>query len=263
MPGSREVQRLHGDLEAIALLADAVLDWNDDIGEREGRRVGRALTHLVEVLLDLDARRIHRDDEGRDSAVTLGRIRLCEDDGPRRPTGVGDEGLGAVEDVLVAAPLGRRLHSCDIRPRVGLAEPERAENRLLEERREPGLLLLVGTGDEHRPGTETVREDRRPDTGAAPVQLLADEHSVERGQAQASERLWDVQIHQAELVRLRDHVDGVGRMLVVLGRLRPDLLLGELARERAKLTLLRRQRERDAAGDAGLQLGHGRHSRVD
>ena len=61
-----------------------------------------------------------------------------------------------------------------------------------------------------------------------------------------------------ELVRLRDDVDRVGRVLVVLGRLRPDLLLGELARERAELALLRRQRERDAAGDAGLHLGHDR-----
>ena len=77
------------------------------------------------------------------------------------------------------------------------------------------------------------------------------------GSAEAAERLGDVEVHEAELVRLRDHVDGVRRVLVVLGGLRPDLLLGELARERAQLALLGRQRERDAAGDAGLHLGHG------
>ena len=76
------------------------------------------------------------------------------------------------------------------------------------------------------------------------------------GQLGPAERLGDVQVHQPELVRLRDHVGRVGLVLVVLGRLRADLLLGELARERAQLALLRRQRERDAAGDAGLHRRH-------
>ncbi len=57
--------------------------------------------------------------------------------------------------------------------------------------------------------------------------------------------------------------DRMRRVLVVLGRLRPDLLLGELARERAKLALLGGQRERDAARDAGLKLSHDLRSWVD
>ena len=77
------------------------------------------------------------------------------------------------------------------------------------------------------------------------------------GQAETAERLGDVQVHQAELVRLRDDVDRMRRVLVVLGRLRPDLLLGELARERAELLLLRRQGERDPARHARLKLRHG------
>jgi hypothetical protein len=39
------------------------------------------------------------------------------------------------------------------------------------------------------------------------------------------------------------------RVLVVRGGLRADLLLGELARKRAQLLLLLRQRKRDAARD--------------
>ena len=66
----------------------------------------------------------------------------------------------------------------------------------------------------------------------------------------------DVEVHEAELVRLRDDVGRMRRVLVVLGGLRPDLLLGELARERAKLLLLGRQGERDARGDTGLHRGH-------
>ena len=65
-----------------------------------------------------------------------------------------------------------------------------------------------------------------------------------------------MEVHEAELVRLGDDVGRMRRVLVVLRGLRPDLLLGELTRERAELSLLRRQRERDAAGDAGLHLGH-------
>ena len=61
-----------------------------------------------------------------------------------------------------------------------------------------------------------------------------------------AERLGEVEVHQAELVRLGDDVGRVGLVLVVLRRLGPDLLLGELARERAELPLLVGERERDA-----------------
>ena len=117
----REVERLHRDLEAVALLAEPVLGGHDDVLQRERRRVGRALAHLVEVLLDRHARRVHRDDERGHAAVALRRVGLREDDRPRRPAGVRDERLRAVEDVLVAAPLGRRLHARDVGARVRLA----------------------------------------------------------------------------------------------------------------------------------------------
>ena len=92
--------------------------------------------------------------------------------------------------------------------------------------------------------------------GAAPVQLLRDEHAVEGGEAEAAEALGHVQVHQAELVRLRDHVGRVGLVLVVLGRLRPDLLRGEVARELAEVLLLLAQGERNARADTLLDRGH-------
>jgi hypothetical protein len=153
--------------------------------------------------------------------------------------------------------LRRRLHTRDVGTSVRLAEPERAEDRLLEKRRQPRLLLLIRAGEEHGTRPEAVGEDRRADARAPPVELFADKHAVERRQPEAAERLGDVEVHETELMRLRDHVGWVGRALVVLGRLRADLLLRELARERAQLTLLGRQCERDAASDACLQLGHG------
>ena len=124
--------------------------------EREGGRVGRALAHLLEVLLDRDAGRAHLDDEGRHAATARGRIRLREDDGPLGVAGVRDERLRAVEDVLVAVAHRGRPQRGDVRARTRLRERERAEDRLLDERRQPASLLLLPcrramTGPEPRP----------------------------------------------------------------------------------------------------------------
>ena len=73
--------------------------------------------------------------------------------------------------------------------------------------------------------------------------------------------LRQVQVHQADLVRLGDDVGRMGLVLVALGRPRADLLLRELARERAQLLLLVGEGERDAAGDTGLDCGHSDNSR--
>jgi hypothetical protein len=176
---------------------------------------------------------------------------------------VRDEHLRAVEDVLVTAALGDGLDARRVGAGVGLGERERTEERLVEERRQPRLLLLVGTRDHHRRRPEDVRHDRDRDPRAAPGELLADEHALEGGESRAAELLGHVDVHQPELVRLLDQVGGVGLMLVVLGRLGADLLVGELARERAQLTLLRRQGERDASRDARLQCCHARSPGLD
>src|SRR4051794_20125850 len=118
---------------------------------------------------------------------------------------------------------------------------------MLEERWQPRRLLLVGARDDDRARAEAVRAERRGDPGAAPVELLADEHSVECAEPEAAVLLRNVEVHQAELVRLADDVGGVGHVHVVLGRPRPDLLLRERARERAQLALLIGERERDSA----------------
>ena len=108
-------------------------------------------------------------------------------------------------------------------------------------------LLLVVAGDDDRRRAERVRDDRDGDPGAAPRELLADQHPREAGQARAAVLLREVDVHQADLVRLRDHVGRMRRVLVVLGGLRADLLLGELARQLAQRLLLVAERERDAA----------------
>jgi len=108
-----------------------------------------------------------------------------------------------------APPHGRRLELRHVRAGLGLGEAERAQDRLVEERRQPLRLLLVGAGDDHRAGAEPVRADRSAHPRAAPVRLLADEDPVEGRQLEAAVLGRDVEVHQAELVRLRDHVGGV------------------------------------------------------
>jgi hypothetical protein len=150
---------------------------------------------------------------------------------------------------------GRRLDSGDVRARVRLGQCERAEDRLVEQRRQPLALLLVGAGDQHRQRAEDVRHDRGPDPGTAPAELFAEDRPVHRAEAGPAELLGDVGVHQPHLVRLRDHIGRVGLVLVVLGRLGADLLLRKLVRQLTQRALLVGQLEGDA-GAGCLCRGH-------
>ena len=180
--------------------------------------------------------------------MALRRVGLREDDGPRGLAGVRDERLRAVEDVLAAAALGRRLDARDVGARVRLAEAERAQDRLLGERRQPLRFCssspAITTGAEPSVfATIETAMPAQPHESSSPI-----EHPREAGQSRAAVLLREVDVHQADLVRLRDHVGRMRRVLVVLRGLRPDLLLGELARELAQRLLLVAEREGDAAG---------------
>ena len=91
----------------------------------------------------------------------------------------------------------------------------------------------------------------QPQESSSPI-----EDPVEDREAGPAELLRDVDVHQTGLVRLRDHVDRMRRVLVVLGGERTDLLLGELVRERAQVSLLAGQLERDSACGRLLQDRH-------
>src|SRR5215216_1226814 len=177
--------------------------------------------------------------------MALGLVGRGEHDEPIRPPGVRDEHLRAVEDVLVTLPDCGRLNPRDVGPGIRLAEPEGAEDGLLDERWQPALLLLIAAREHHGSGAERVRDDRDCDPGAAPRELLADQHAVEAGEAETAVLLGDVGVHQADLVGLGDDVCGVRRVLVVLRSLRADLLLRELPRQASELPLLVRELERD------------------
>src|SRR5439155_14568077 len=98
----------------------------------------------------------------------------------------------AVDDVVAPVTDGGRLDAGDVRARVRLGESERAEDRLVDERREPLALLLLGAGEQDRRRTERVRHDRDRDPGAAPGKLLADQDPIEDREAQPAELFGDV-----------------------------------------------------------------------
>ena len=111
------------------------------------------------------ARRRRRRSRPRWPGVAVGR---GEDGEPGGVAGVGDEHLRAVEDVLVAVADGRGLDPGDVGAGVRLGQRERAEDRLLEQRRQPLALLLLGAGEQHRQRAEDVGDDRRRRSRSSP-----------------------------------------------------------------------------------------------
>src|SRR5437899_223060 len=152
------------------------------------------------------------------------------------------------------APIAVPGRVAGARPR--LRETERAENRLFEQRRQPRALLLVRAEADDRACAEAVRRDRGTDARATPVELFADEHAVERGEARASVLLGNVEVHEAELVRLLDHFGGMPHGLVALVLERADLLRREVARNPPPCLLLLRQGEGNARCRALLERDH-------
>jgi hypothetical protein len=85
---------------------------------------------------------------------------------------------------------------------VGRRQRERAQDRLLEQWPQPLALLLVASREQHRAGAERVDDARDGDYRASLRQLFADEHSVERWQADPAVLLGHVRVHQPEVIKL-------------------------------------------------------------
>ena len=95
-----------------------------------------------------------------------------------------------------------------------------------------------------------VDDDRRRDAGAAPRELLADEHAVDDREPEAAVLLGHVHVHEPEPVGLGDDPGREGGVAVEGRLVRADLLLGELVGQRAQRPLLLGQGEREALAHA-------------
>ena len=160
----------------------------------------------------------------------------------REPVGVaavGDEALGAVDDVLVAACWTAVVRMPrDVGAGVGLGQAEGRQTRLIDEPPEVLPLELLAASEEQRAGREPVRAERRADPRAAPGELLLDQAAFEVGGARASVDVRDLRVHQPQLPGLLDDRLRPGAVSVVLPRDGSDLLRGEVVRHLAHAALL-------------------------
>jgi hypothetical protein len=158
----------------VVLLAEQVLSGDLGLVEGDGRGVGGSLSELVLLLVDRD-RVVLRYDERGDAAMAGVLVRLGVDREPVRIAAVGDEALGAVDDVLVALLDGAGLHPGDVGAGVRLGQAEGGELGGLGEHPEVLLLDLLGAADANGRGGEAVGHQRGADARAAPAHLLLDQ----------------------------------------------------------------------------------------
>ena len=147
---------------------------------------GGVLPHLRDRLAARDARPVALHDERADPPVPRLGIGLGEDHEEAGNRRVGDPGLGAVEDVLIALAHGRGEDAGHIGAGGRLGQ---AVGRQLPAVGQPGqvaLLLVVAAGQDDRPGGEVVEHDGGLDAGAGPGQLLVDDALVQHAQTRAA-----------------------------------------------------------------------------
>ena len=159
--GVEAVQQI---VEALAFLADAVLERHLQAVDEDLVGVDRLAAHLVDLGdLDLGAVEVgveQRQAVGRALALLLGRGAGDQQHlvGDRRRRG---EGLLAVHDVAVAVALGLGVERRGVEPGVGLGDGEAALDLALDDVGQDALLLLLGAEHHDRVGPEDVEMDGR------------------------------------------------------------------------------------------------------
>ena len=161
-------------MKPVARLAEQVLLGHDRVLEDQLAGVARAPAHLVLFLARPDARglgqvlrvphaqlaaalEVHRvlgDDEAGDALVPLPRLGPRGDREDLAHARVGDEHLGAVEQVVVALVHRRGGGAAGVAPRAGLGQTEPAEHPARRQQRHVAPLLLLGAELDDRRGAQ-------------------------------------------------------------------------------------------------------------
>ena len=197
------VERVHGNLEALALFAEQILLRNDAVLENQLSRGGTADAHLLFLGADAEAREILLHNESGDSARTLGLVGHGKNDVGVSLAAVRDEDLAAVEDIVVALQNSLRLLAGSIRARVRLSQAERAQLFALGERNQIFLDLLRRAVHLNRVGTQgRVSRNDNARGGTNLRQLLHAENIRERIAALAAILLRLRNAQEAQLCHL-------------------------------------------------------------
>ena len=124
---------------------------------------------------------------------------------------VGDEGLGAVDDVAAVDPLRQGGDAGDVGAGAGLGDPEGADLLAGDPRHQPALLLLLGAEVEdrrHRDRGVGVEPGGDAAGAARAGQLLDPDRVVQVGAALAAVVLRELQPEEAELGAAADRARG-------------------------------------------------------
>ena len=190
------VQHFHGGLETCPFLAtDNVLGGHPAIVENDVAGVGAFLAHFHIGLAAGNAGGIAFHDKGGNATATLDlRVGARHHGKQPRMGAIGDIAFGAIEDVVVAVPLGAGFHRTGVRAHIRFGQAEGANHFARGQRRDVFLFLLFGTINEDALGADAIigahqgAESRR---GAA--EFKGHQHFLFHGQPQAAVLLGDRQ----------------------------------------------------------------------
>ena len=170
------------------------------------------------------------DDEAGEAARTGGAVGGGEDGGHVGQSAVGDEALGAVENVLVALALGGRLDAGGVGTGFGLGQGHGGEGGTGGQLAEPLFLLLLGTRQQDGGATEVVGVENGGEAATSPGYLLSHDAGGEEVHALSAVLFRHVGISEAGLEGPRYKLLRKMFGLVVLRRDGTYLLLGEFVR---------------------------------
>ena len=190
-------------------------------------------------------------------AALLGRLAGADEE--VGADAVGDEGLGAVDDVAAVDPLGEGRDPGDVGAGAGLGDPQRADLLARDPGHQPALLLLLGAEVEdrrHRDRGVGVEPGRDAARAARARQLLDPDRVVEVGPALAAVALGELEAEEAELGAAAVELAREFARRLPLVDVRRDLLADEAPDRLAQLLVLGVERRRDGPHPGVLDDRH-------
>ena len=172
---------------------------------------------------------------------------------------VGDEGLGAVDDVGVAAAPGGGGEGGDVGAGAGLGDPQGADLLAGDPRHQPALLLLLGAEVEdrrHRDRGVGVEAGGDAAGAAGAGQLLDPDRVVQVGAALAAQLLRELEAEEAELGAAAEQLPREFPRRLPLVDVRRDLLGDEAGDRLPQLLVLLAEGRQGRPGAAVLDDGH-------
>ena len=155
-------------VEALALLAaDQVVGRQPVVLEHQLAGIDRLVAELLQLAADREARLLGSDEHAHALVAWVrSRVGLYQQRKATAFDAVGDPGLGAVDDVVVAIAPRRGADALQVRAGVGLRQRQAAAHLAAGELRQPCILLLRGAEFLDRQRQHQVRvenpRDRHP-----------------------------------------------------------------------------------------------------